>query len=260
MSGFKLLDDSSHPNAADAAAPFGVARSDHPLGLTVHSIPSPERALDTAARRTGMGRWKMMALFLACASPVVASYFTYYVIRPEGRRNFGELIDPQRPLPDQASMNLAAEKSNLKSLKGQWLLVSVANAACDEECSRHLYLQRQLREGLGKDKDRLDWVWLVPDAAPVPEKLLPALKGATVLRVSGAGLSDWLLPAKEHQLSEHLYVVDPMGNWMMRFPANLDVASAAKAKKDLERLLRASAFWDQPGREFSPQAKPQVAQ
>jgi hypothetical protein len=69
-----------------------------------------------------------------------------------------------------------------------------------------------------------------------------------VLRVPADSLAAWLEPAAGHQLGEHLYVVDPMGNWMMRFPAKLDLGTAAKAKKDLERLLRASSSWDQPGR------------
>ncbi len=237
MSGFKLLDDSS------------ARHSDQPLGLTVHSIALPGLAMDMEARRTGSGRWKMLAVFLVCAAPVLASYFTYYVVRPEGRRNFGELIEPQRPLPDLASVSLTGQKSSLRALKGQWLLLSVAGGACDEVCSHHLYLQRQLRESLGKDKDRLDWIWLIADDQPVPDKLLPALKEATVLRVASVDLSTWLVPASGHQLAQHLYLVDPMGNWMMRFPADFDIASAAKAKRDLDRLLRASASWDQPGRE-----------
>jgi hypothetical protein len=49
-------------------------------------------------------------------------------------------------------------------------------------------------------------------------------------------------------LAEHFFVVDPMGNWMMRFPARMDTAGAGRAKRDLERLLRASASWDEPGR------------
>jgi hypothetical protein len=49
-------------------------------------------------------------------------------------------------------------------------------------------------------------------------------------------------------LEDHLYVVDPLGNWMMRFPARIGVDKAPKAKRDMERLLRASAFWDTPGR------------
>jgi hypothetical protein len=216
MSGFKLLDDSSTRGA-------------------------PERP--------GAGRWKLWLVLLVCVAPIVASYFTYYVVRPEGRRNFGELIDPMRPLPDQPSVSLSGEAGNLLALKGQWLLVSVAGGACDEACSRHLYLQRQLRETLGKDKDRLDWVWLIPDDAPVPEKLLPALSGATVLRVPMAAVSAWLAPGAGNQLIRQLYLVDPMGNWMMRFPPDLDLQSAAKVKRDLERVLRASASWDRAGRE-----------
>ncbi len=190
-----------------------------------------------------------MLVFLVCAAPVLASYITYYWVRPEGRRNFGELIEPQRALPDLSGVSLTGQRVNLKTLKDQWLLVSVAGGGCNELCGRHLYLQRQMREGLGKDKDRLDWVWLVSDETEVPSSLLPALKEATVLRVAQAGLSAWLSPAAGRQIADHLYLVDPMGNWMMRFPADLDVSGAARARRDLERLLRASASWDQPGRE-----------
>jgi hypothetical protein len=179
---------------------------------------------------------------------VVASYFTYYVVRPEGRRNFGELVQPQRPMPDLATATLDGHPDRLQALRGQWLLVSVAPGACDTACQNHLYLQRQMRESLGKDKERLDWVWLVTDDQAPPASILPGLQQATVLRVDAAALAQWLEPQGGHALAEHLYVVDPMGNWMMRFPSALDTAAAAKAKKDLERLLRASASWDTAGR------------
>ena len=220
---------------------------DEPLGLTVHSLPVPQEAVARDSRRTAMGRLKMLAVLAACAAPVVASYFTYYVIRPEGRRNFGELVE-QRPLPSVTGTSLDGTSVPLRSLRGQWLLVSVAGGDCEAACERHLYLQRQLREGLGKDKDRIDWVWLVADGKPVRDALLPALGQATVLRVDGGPLGQWLTPAPGRALADHLYLVDPMGNWMMRFPAGLDLASASKAKRDLERLLRASASWDLPGR------------
>jgi hypothetical protein len=178
----------------------------------------------------------------------VASYFTYYVVRPDGRRNYGDLIDPQRPLPDLNASTLDGRSVNLRSLKDQWLLVSVAGGACDAACANHLYFQRQLREGLGKDKDRLDWVWLVDDAAPVADALQPALRDATVLRVSKVALEHWLAPQTGQQLEDDLYVVDPMGNWMMRFAAGVDLKTAPKIKKDLERLMRGSEGWDQAGR------------
>jgi hypothetical protein len=198
--------------------------------------------------RTKHGRWKMLAVLLVCAAPVVTSYFTYYVVRPSNMRSFGELINPQRPTPPLVARALDGQTAQLQALKGQWLLVSVAGGACDTVCQNHLYLQRQLRETLGKEKDRLDWVWLVNDDMPVSDTLKPALKGATVLRVPGDKLATWLEPGVGHQLSEHLYLVDPMGNWMMRFPAGFNAESAMKAKRDVERVLRASASWDNAGR------------
>lgn len=214
----------------------------------MHNLPAPDTVLAQQARRTRAGRWQMLLLALVCAAPVIASYYSYYVARPEARRSFGELIEPQRPLPAASATDLSGRPVELSTLKGQWLLLSVAGGACDAACENNLYLQRQLREGLGKDKDRLDWVWLVSDDARLPEALLPALGQATVLRVPPAVLADWLAPAAGQTLPEHLYVVDPMGHWMMRFPAGLDKAGAGGAKRDLERLMRASASWDQAGR------------
>jgi len=225
------------------------AASDEPLGLTVHSMPSPNQALDGAeGRRTVVGRWKMIAVMLMCAAPVIASYFTYYVIRPEGRSVYGVLIDPQRELPRLTATDRNGAPVDIATLKGQWLLVAVADAACDALCEQQLYLQRQLRESLGREKDRMDRVWLVSDAAPVPERLNNGLHGATVLRVPADQLARWLAPVSGHTLAEHLYVVDPMGNWMMRFPARMDAAGASRAKRDIDRLLRASSSWDEPGR------------
>jgi hypothetical protein len=223
--------------------------ADEPLGLTVHSMPSPRQALDAAAtRRTVTGRWKMVLVLLCCAAPVIASYFTYYVIRPEGRSVYGELIDPQRPMPNIQATSADGATIQLQALQGQWLLIAVADAACDSVCEQQLYLQRQLRESLGREKERVDRVWIVSDAAPLPKRLENALRGATVIRVPEAQLAQWLAPAAGHALADHLYLVDPMGHWMMRFPPRMDTAGASRAKRDLDRLMRASATWDQPGR------------
>lgn len=236
----------SGSNSSSPAAKSAVL--DQPLGLTVHSLPLPQEAALADAQRTRAGRWKMLLVMLVCAAPVLASYFAYYVVRPDSRRSYGELIEPQRPIPMLKGTDLSGKAVSLPTLQGQWLLVSVASGACDAQCERHLYLQRQLREGLGKDKERVDWVWLVPDDAPVREALKPALAQATVLRVDGAQLAQWLAPARGESLADHLYMVDPMGHWMMRFPPATDIDAAAKIRKDLERLMRASSGWDQPGR------------
>ena len=217
--------------------------------MTVHELPIPADVGLADERRTRSGRIKMLALLLICMAPVIASYVTYYLIRPDlGTRNHADLIQPPRDLPQAIARDLAGREVPLATLQGQWLIVAVAGAACDEACQKNLYFQRQLREMQGKDKDRIDRVWLISDEAPVPPALLPALRQATVLRVSPEVLQRWLAPAAGHALPDHLYLVDPMGNWMMRLPAHIDVEKTSRVKRDLERLLRASASWDTAGR------------
>ena len=237
MFGSKLSNPVENPPPVDA-----------PLGMTVYDMPSPAELAQADERRTRSGRYKMLALMFICAAPVLASYFMYYVWQPEGRRNFGDLITPPRDMPAVQARTLDGQVLPLQSLRGQWLLVTVAGGACDKTCQQNLYFERQLRETQGKDKDRIDRVWLVSDEAEVAAELRPALAQATVLRLDPAVLQAWLQPAPGQALQDHIYVVDPMGNWMMRFPPHMDVHLASKAKRDLERLMRASNSWDQAGR------------
>jgi hypothetical protein len=216
-----------------------------PLQFAVHTMPR----LDIDERRTASGRLKLLLLLAACAAPVIASYFTYYVIRPEGRSNYAQLIDPAPELPPALTLTeLDGRPVDPRNLRGQWLLVVVGGGACEGGCEKRLYAQRQLREMTGREKDRIDKLWLVTDGAAVDGALRAALDTAPatrVLRVPAAQLATWLAPAPGESLDAHLYLVDPMGRWMMRAPAALD---PMKFKRDLERVLRASASWDTPGR------------
>jgi len=220
---------------------------DSPVGLTVHSLRSP--ALDEAARRTRSGRTKMLLVLAICAAPVIASYLSYYVIRPAGRTNYSELIEPMRPIPaDLALVDLKGAPVKADSLKGQWLLVVVSGGACNSECEELLLLQRQLRETLGREKERVDKVWLLTDDAMPSQKTLDGVTintSTTILRVPAQSLAAWLQPEAGHALEEHMFIVDPMGNWMMRAPPKPD---RRKLKGDVDKLLTASAGWDNPGR------------
>jgi hypothetical protein len=220
--------------------------------MVVNTVPTANEVLRDPPGRTRRGRIWLLLVWLVCAAPVVASYLTFYVFRPDRIKSFGELIEPQREVPVLLTQDLDGKQDQLASLKGQWLLVSIAGGDCNAQCQQHLYLQRQLRETMGREKDRVDWVWLVDDQAAVPQDLVPALSSALVLRVDATRLAQWLAPDKGQKLSDHLYLVDPFGKWMMRFPAHLDVKNAAEAKRDLSRLLSASASWDKPGRVDKP--------
>ena len=220
------------------------------LPLTVHGVAGPDLADPAVAARgrTARGRLKMLLVLAVCAAPVVASYLTYFVLRPEGRSNYGTLILPTRGLPGLALRQLDSGAFAAQGLRGQWLLVVVGPSNCDSACSERLYLQRQLREMLGRERDRVDKVWLVTDDGVLSPALRGAIGGAvpvTALRADPAEVARWLAPEQGQPLEAHLYIVDPMGEWMMRVPPRPE---PSRVKRDLERLLRASSSWDLPGR------------
>src|SRR5262245_12775704 len=215
--------------------------------MTVHSLPL--LVVDERQRRTWLGRLQMALILLVCAAPVVASYWAFYVARPGGGgAAYGSLIQPTVTMPDVTATDRQGGRVPLRSLKGQWLLVVVGPGACGAACEQRLLLQRQLREMVGRDRDRLDKVWLITDDATPASELQRALSASppvTVLQLPRAAVEGWLKPAAGHAIEDHLYLVDPQGEWMMRLPP---APEPAKVKRDLERLLRASASWDTPGR------------
>jgi hypothetical protein len=183
-----------------------------------------------------------------CAAPVVASYLTYFVIKPQTRSNYGDLIVPTRSLPELKLTRLDGTPVPSQSLRGQWLLVAVGPSSCNADCDKRLFMQRQFREMLGRERDRLDKIWLITDEAPLApalRQIIEATPAVTALRADPQALARWLAPAPGQNVQDHLYVVDPMGEWMMRLPVQPD---PGKVKRDLERLLRASASWDNAGR------------
>lgn len=234
-------------SGSNTSSPADGSRAE-PLGLTVHSMPEPGLMAEDR-QRLRSGRLRMLLVLFVCALPVAASYFTYYVIRPGGQgAAYSQLIQPTAPMPAIDARKLDGNTLTLSSLKGQWLLVVVADSRCGEACERRLYMQRQLREMMGRERDRIDKLWLITDEGPLAPALRAALEATPamhLLRVPREAVAAWLRPEPGHALDDHLYVVDPMGEWMMRAPANPD---PSKLKRDIDRLLRASAGWDQPGR------------
>lgn len=222
-----------------------------PLTLTVHSMQPPDlgNPAEAARRRTRAGRLRMLLVLAVCAAPVVASYLAFYVVRPEGRSNYGTLVDPARHWPAALPLaTLSGDPVAPAGLAGQWLLVAVGPAVCTQGCEQRLLMQRQLREMLGRERDRLDKLWLVTDGAPVAPTLrraLEAVPATTILRVPPEALAQWLQPAVGQQLADHLYLVDPKGRWVLRWPAQPE---PARVRRDIDRLLRASSSCDRAGR------------
>ena len=182
---------------------------------------------------------RMLFIVLAvCAAPLIFSYFTYYVIKPQSRTNYGDLIDPRAyPIPDLGLKQLDGEPAALQQFAGKWILLQVDQAACAKPCADKLYYMRQLRLTQGKEMDRIERVGLITDDAPLDTALMKQYDGTRLLRVDAKKLAAWLPVQEGTQAADHLYMIDPLGNLMMRFPKDPD---ANKIKKDITRLLKAS--------------------
>jgi len=160
---------------------------------------------------------KLALIFLACAAPFPLGWMAYELGWGGGGRggNYGELIPP-RPADGP-----------LSALKGKWVLVTFDPAACDAACEKKLYIVRQVRRALGQDAERIERLWVVTDAARPKPELLAAIEGT---HVSTARL--------DFQ-GDRIYLVDPLGNLMMRFPPDPDPSLIIK---DLRRLMKYSGF------------------
>ncbi len=186
------------------------------------------------------GRWKLFAVLMVCAAPIILSYLTYYVIKPSGRTNYGTLIDPRtRPIPAMPSTTLDGRPRELKQFAGKWIMLKVGGGECGEACQKQLFAMRQWRLMQGKNMSRIERVWLVTDAQPLDTQTIRQYDGMHLLRAPQDIVNGWLPAEAGTTPASHIYLIDPLGNLMMRFPADPDVR---KVYKDIAKLLKASAI------------------
>ena len=151
---------------------------------------------------------------------------------PGDSANYGELIEP-RMLPAATLAGIDGRPLSLAGLRGKWLLLQFDQAACDAWCERKLYFMRQVRRAQGREMGRIERIWVLTDAGTPRKELLAAIDGSHVVRAPEAGFRE-AFPAP-HSAVDHIYLVDPLGNLMLRYPREPD---PSRIIKDLKRLLR----------------------
>lgn len=163
-------------------------------------------------------RNKLLWVAAVCLAPLVLGTAAYLLgWSPGAPSNYGELIPP-RVAP-------------LNEFRGKWVLVTFDAGACDAYCERKLYVMRQVRRAQGKDMDRIERLWVLTDAGKPRPDVLAASEGTRISRNGHFGF-----PGNP---ADHIYVVDPLGNLMMRFPRDPD---PSRMIKDLQRLMKYSRF------------------
>ena len=185
----------------------------------------PERSLTSL--------WLLIALTIA---PVLASYVAYFFWPPSRQVNYGELLEA-RPLPDSKLTLADGTPFHWRQLKGKWVLAIADSGGCDAYCRQKLVYLRQVRLAQGKEMERVERAWLITDATDPGAALLARHQGVWLIRAAGSDILK-LLPVAG-SLADHIYVVDPLGNLMMRYPRDAD---PRKMLKDVARLLRHSQW------------------
>ncbi|MDP3621292.1 MAG: hypothetical protein Q8R65_05150 [Polynucleobacter sp.] len=203
-------------------------------------IPAVQQEAPVPNAQTRRGRIQMLLLLFACAVPVMASYFTFYVLKPEGgKTNYGSLVTPPE-LAQPAWFNVP--------LEGKWtMLVARPAAECvpsNEACLQALFLMRQVRIALGKESPRMQLIWVVTDGNPVDSEVRKAYDETTAgfLIVNapsgGEAKSQWEAWLNRNQGGADIQLLNPFGEKMMQFAVTSNPKEFAGMRKDLEKLLK----------------------
>lgn len=179
-------------------------------------------------------RRKLLLVALVFLAPLVGAYALFFLWHPSRFTNYGELIAPV----SVGAITLSTDHGQpfaLAGLRRRWVLLTVDSGACDELCRRKLWVMRQVRLAQGKEMDRLERAWLLTDAVR-PEAALASYHAGLVFLRDPAEQLTGLLPAKGLR-RDHIYLIDPLGNVMMRYDRDVD---PSRMKKDIEKLLRVS--------------------
>jgi cytochrome oxidase Cu insertion factor (SCO1/SenC/PrrC family) len=178
-------------------------------------------------------RAKLLALLALFALPVVASTLAYLFWPVRGTTNYGELLLPPAVVTDVTLARDEGRAFRFPELRGHWVLVASDSGACPEACRAKLTLMRQVRLALGRNAMRVERVFVADDLRTLDRAVMAAFPGMVVASIPPG----MVLPAQPVNDRAHIYLVDPNGNVMMRFPAASD---PRRMFKDLDRLLKAS--------------------
>ncbi len=184
------------------------------------------------------GRRKVLLLAAIFFLPVAVSFALYYGgLRPKDSAAKGELIQPTRTLEIVGLRNLDGSPAGEEALQQKWSIVYIGDGGCDEACETALTYGRQSRLALGKDMGRVQRVFLSTGNCCDREYLDAEQRGIVTLDASSPEAAK-LVAQFPGEHGKALYVVDPLGNLVMRHDA--DHVVNKDLLTDLKKLLKLS--------------------
>lgn len=171
--------------------------------------------------------------------PLASAFWVYYGTdwRPARSVNHGELITPVRPLAEAHLQPVTETAAPAELFHRKWSLVYLGNGRCESTCRQALYVMRQTRLSLNSEMSRVDRVFLATSQCCDREFLAHEHPGLLVLDATGTSAGTLLGAFPVNEREQSLFVVDPLGNLMMRY----DVRQNPKGLlQDLKKLLSLS--------------------
>lgn len=185
--------------------------------------------------------WPLAALFALFAAPMIAAYL-WHPGPDAASTNYGQLVDPARPVTGISLRDLDGKPLDSASLTGKWTLLYFGGKDCGDVCRENLYKIERVRLTQNKNIRRVRSVYIAP-AALGPEVVRDRVSnysGITGLQATADTEQSMvrLFESGGHgPIHQRVYVIDPLGNLMMSYPADADPTGM---RKDLARLLKAS--------------------
>lgn len=203
------------------------------------SIPTPVTATPASPKAARRMLLLLAAVFVLPFAIGTGLFWSGW--RPANTIHHGELLQPVRPLPDSGLLTLDGQDLPTAALRGKWLLLRASAAPCDAACENDLYQMQQLHLALNKEQSRVRRVFLSTgeggrDEAEALAKLHARFSDLVLAR-PGTDASRAVWEPSINGSGRVLYLVDPLGNVMMRYT---DPADLRGVLKDLERLLKYS--------------------
>ncbi len=178
---------------------------------------------------------------LSFVVPVVAAYALYFLgVKPPAVSNKGELLTPivdieTFALTDDNNQPISRDDITIH----KWHMIYFAGSTCDEACNQMLYKMRQINIAVGKNAPRLRRL-LVHLEQPgeefqaLIEKEYPDARHANAnSQTIEAALQD----IGPQFRSNEVYIMDPLGNVMLRFTQD---QSYKDLMHDLNKLFKVS--------------------
>jgi len=192
-----------------------------------------------ATSEASRGRAALIGLAALFFLPLLGSFYLYYIggWRPTGGTNNGELISPARPLAAITLQQRDGEPASATLLQDKWSLVYIGDGRCDEACQHALWTIRQTRLLLAEDMDRVQRIFIAEQDCCNDAFIDREHPGLEVLTSDTDSARDWLGQFPRDPSVPYIYIVDPLGNLMMRFDTRENPKGLLK---DLEKLLKLS--------------------